>query len=128
MNTADLKDQIERILHWEPSSHWHLRDFVQLSDHILAHTQQYIEPHDLQTFWQRNEKPLPSVLDALARFADYDDWTDFCARNVAGEMVPLKPRLFHRPHWEVPARWARWILWGSVLAAVTLGALLWWKR
>jgi hypothetical protein len=123
----DLKRQTERILNWEPSSHWRAKDFALLSKHVLMHTNCWLEAHDLQLFWQTSVT-TPGLLDALAQFADYADWDDFCARNVAGEMVPLKPNYFHRPHWEVPDRWMVWILWGAVLASVAVGALLWWRR
>ena len=123
----DLKRQIERILHWESSSHWRLRDFVLLSERILAHTNCWVEPHDLQTFW-RSSEATPGLLDALAQFADYTDWADFCDRNQVSAMVPVKPDAFHAPKREVPMRWVIVLCWLSVVAAVAVGILLIWKR
>jgi hypothetical protein len=125
--TNDLKQQIERILRWEQSSHWRLRDFVQLSERVLAHTNCWVEPHDLQTFW-RSSETTPALLDALAQFADYIDWTDFCSRNQMSEMVPVKPNAFHAPNWEISKRWVIILCWLSVLAALLVGALLVWKQ
>lgn len=123
----DLKRQIERILRWEPSEYWQPRDFAHLSEQIMAHTNGWVEAHDLQTFW-RTSVATPGLLDALAQFADYADWPDFCARNRVGEMVPIKPDVFHAPMWDVPARWVPLIWLLSAAAALGLGALLVWKR
>ncbi|AQG81405.1 hypothetical protein [Spirosoma montaniterrae] len=126
-STHDLKQQIERILRWEPPEHWQLRDFETLSERVMMHTNQWVEAHDLQTFWHSSDATL-GTLDALAQFADYANFADFCARNAAGEMVPAKPALFYRPHREVPAHWMTWILWASALVSVLISVLLWLKR
>ncbi len=124
---ADLKYQIERILRWEPSSHWRPRDFMHLSEQVLAHTNCWVEAHDLQTFWQTSVA-TPGLLDALAQFADYAGWEDFCNRNSIGEMVPSRPNAFHAPMWEIPMRWVFVICWLAVLASIIVGLLLMWKR
>ena len=125
--TNDIKRQIERILHWEPSSHWRPRDFMQLSERVLAHTNCWVEPHDLQTFW-RSSEATPGLLDALAQFADYTNWADFCDRNQVGEMVPVRVNAFHSPKREIPAQWVTIIWWFSIVMAVAVGILLVWKR
>ena len=127
MHTADLKHQIERIVNWGPSKHWRLRDFAELSQQIMARTDRWVESHDLQTFW-RSSVATPGLLDALAQFADYFDWADFCDRNQVGEMTPLEADAFHAPMWEIPMRWVIIICWLSVLASVIVGVLLVWKR
>lgn len=125
----DLKYQIERILHWEPSSHWRLRDFVSLSELVQTRTQQPLEARDLQAFWQSSVMPSPTVLNTLASFADYTDWDDFCRRNAYGTVeTDDEAALFHAPMWEIPVRWVVLICWLSVLAAVAVGILLVWKQ
>ncbi|GAB3546515.1 hypothetical protein [Spirosoma fluminis] len=126
METAyinDLKYQIERILRWEPSQYWRHRDFTLLSEQIMAHTNCWVEAHDLELFWQKSVT-TPGLLDSLAQFVDYVDWLDFCARNQIGEMIPLRPDAFHAPMWEIPMRWVILICWLSVLASVLICILL----
>lgn len=125
--TDDLKQQIERILRWEPSSHWRLRDFVSLSELVVARTNQWVEAPDLEQFW-RSSLTTPGLLNALAQFADYDDWDDFCVRNQVGEMVPAKADAFHSPKREIATRWVIIICWFSVIASVLIGILLVWKH
>ncbi|MBD2703653.1 hypothetical protein IC229_23615 [Spirosoma sp. BT702] len=127
--TADLKQQIERILRWEPSRHWRPRDFAQLSERIERHTQQYVAAQELQLFWQSSAEPSSGLLDALARFADYDDWTDFCDRNFYGDVtLDEETQLLHAPMWEIPIRWVIAICWLSVIGSIVVAALLIWKR
>lgn len=126
--TDDLKQQIERILHWEPSSHWQLRDFRHLSERMFSHTRQHVEAHDLQAFWKSSVVSSPVFLDALARFADYRDWDDFCSRNFYGSVETDDAEIFHAPMWEIPMRWVILICWLSVIASVVVGVLLVWKR
>ena len=127
--TNDLKQQIERILNWGSSKHWRLREFTDLSRHVLTHTGERVDAHDLQTFWQSSDEPAPIVLNGLARFADYDDWNDFCTRNAYGVVeTDDEMALLHKPMWEIPMRWVVVICWLSVLASVVVGILLVWKR
>ena len=127
--TSDLKQQIERILNWGPSKHWRLRDFADLSQHVLAHTGERVDARDLQTFWQLSIDPSLCLLDSLARFADYDGWTDFCTRNFYGVVEADDETMkLHAPMWEIPMRWVIVICWLSVLASVVVGVLLVWKR
>ncbi len=127
--TADLKQQIERILNWGPSKHWRARDFADLSRHVRAHTGEHIDAHDLQAFWRSSGKTSPVLLSSLARFADYDDWDDFCTRNFYGVVESDdETALTHEPMWEIPTRWILVICWLSVLASVIVGVLLVWKR
>lgn len=127
MHADDLKHQIERILRWEPSEYWRPGDFATLSEQILAHTNCWVEAHDLQMFWKLSVA-TPGMLDALAQFADYADWSDFCVRNQVGEMIPTKADFFHAPMWEIPDRWVVVIGWLAVLASILIGVLLIWKR
>lgn len=94
----------------------------------MAYTNRWIEAHDLQLFWQ-SSVATPGLLDALAQFADYDDWNDYCTQNSVERMVPNRetPWLYS-PKWETPGHWVRWILWLSGLASIAVGALLLWKR
>ncbi len=128
-HTTDLKYQIERILNWEPSSHWRPRDFVQLSDCIHTYTHQRIDALELQMFWQTSEAPSPDLLNALACFADYTDWDDFYERNSYGTVdVKDGVALTHPPMWEIPMKWVIAICWFSVIASVIVAILLVWKR
>jgi hypothetical protein len=69
------------------------------------------------------------LLDSLARFADYDGWTDFCTRNFYGVVEADDETMkLHAPMWEIPMRWVIVICWLSVLASVVVGVLLVWKR
>ncbi len=128
-HTNDLKQQIERILHWEQPSHWRFRDFEFLSQLVFARTHRRVDALDLQAFWESSAIPSQPFLDSLACFADYTDWDDFCIRNFYGvvetddEIVTL-----HARHWEIPVQWVIVICWLSVLASVLVGILLVWKR
>lgn len=125
----DIKQQIERILNWGPSEHWQLRDFGVLSELVLARTNQRVNSRDLQTFWHSPATASPALLHVLARFADYDDWNDFCRRNAYGLVdTDDETRLTHMPGWEIPINWVIMICWLSVLASVLIGILLVWKR
>lgn len=126
--TDDIKYQIERILHWEPSSHWQLRDFVQLSEHIRLRTEYHIDAYALQTFWQSSTVASPIVLDALACFADYASWNDFLERNSYGAVDDDETVTTRMPIREIPQRWVILICWVSVLASVLIGILLLWKQ
>lgn len=128
-HTADLKQQIERILNWGPSKHWRARDFADLSQRIRAHTGEHTDAHELQAFWKSSAGAPSTLLDTLARFADYDDWDDFCTRNFYGVVeTDDETVLTHTPMWEIPTRWVLVICWLSVLASVIVGVLLVWKR
>ncbi|GAB4004836.1 hypothetical protein GCM10028808_03290 [Spirosoma migulaei] len=125
----NLKQQIERILHWEQSSHWRFRDFVQLSELIYRHTHRRVEAHELQLFWQSSDANSSFFLDTLAQFADYADWEDFCTRNFYGTVeVDEETVRLHAPMWEIPTRWVVVICWLSVLASIVIGVLLVWKH
>lgn len=128
-HTSDLKQQIERILNWEQSSHWRLRDFAHLSDLVFKRTHQQLDAHALQAFWQSSVVPSQAFLNTFARFADYADWDDFCTRNFYGVVEADDETIAtHAPMWEIPMRWVIVICWLSVLASVIVGVLLLWKR
>jgi hypothetical protein len=125
----DLKQQVERILHWEQSSHWRPRDFVYLSELVFRHTRRQLDAQVLQAFWQTATAPPPDVLDTLAQFADYTGWDEFCTRNFYGVVeVDEETTVLHAPMWEIPTPWVLVICWFSVIASVLVGALLVWKR
>ncbi|GAB4015557.1 hypothetical protein [Spirosoma koreense] len=127
--TDDLKQQVERILRWEPSSHWRWRDFVQLSELVQRHTNQPVDAHELQAFWKSVPMPSPVLLDALARFADYNGWDDFCTRNFYGEMeADDETAMLHAPMWEIPIRWVIRICWFAVILSILIGIVLIWKH
>ena len=128
-HTNDLKYQIERILRWEPSSHWRPRDFVQLSELIQGYTRQHVDAQALQTFWQTSELNSPDLLNALACFADYADWNDFYTRNHYGKVaIDDETMSMHPPMWEIPIRWVIMICWFSVITSIIVAILLVWKR
>ncbi len=128
-HTNDLKQQIERILRWEPASHWRPRDFVQLSELIYNHTNQKLEANELQKFWESSVVSSPVLLDTLAHFADYTSWDDFCKRNFYGTVeTDDETQLLHAPMWEIPMRWVIVICWLSVIASILVGILLIVKR
>lgn len=126
--TDDIKYQIERILHWEPSSHWQLRDFVQLSERIQARTEHHIDAHDLQTFWRSSTVSSPIVLDALACFADYISWDDFLERNSYGRVEDDDTVSTRLPVWEIPSSLVVFLCWLSVVASLLVSLLLVWKQ
>ncbi|GAB4042459.1 hypothetical protein [Spirosoma jeollabukense] len=124
-HTNDLKQQIERILHWEQSSHWRSRDFVHLSELIFTHTNQHVDARDLQLFWTSSSIPSQFLLDTLACYADYADWDDFCRRNFYGEVdADDEMTTLHAPMWEIPMKWVIVICWFSVLASILVAILL----
>lgn len=126
---SELKQQIERILHWEQPSHWRPRDFSYLSELIFRHTHRRVDAQVLQVFWQMAIVPLPDVLDTLAQFADYINWDDFCTRNRFGVVeADEETGELHAPMWEIPTPWVVAICWFSVIASVVVGILLVWKH
>ncbi len=128
-HTSDLKQQIERVLRWEQSSHWRTRDFAHLSNLVFRHTQQRVDAHSLQKFWQSSVVPSPDFLDTLARFVDYEDWDDFRSRNFYGQVAADDELvLLHAPMWEIPMPWVIAICWFSVVASVIIALLLVWKQ
>ena len=128
-HTDDLKHQIERILRWEPSLHWRLRDFGHLSERMYKYTHQRVDARELQAFWKRSSFASPILLDTLARFIDYVDWEDFCSRNTYGTVEADEETVrLHAPMWEIPVRWVVVICWLSVIASVAVSALLVWKQ
>ena len=128
-HTNDLKQQIERILQWEQSAHWRPRDFTQLSELIFKHTRHRLDSQLLQAFWHTPAVPSTIALDALAQFADYTDWDDFCGRNFYGTVEPDEETdLLHAPMWEIPMRWVIIICWFSVVASIVIGSPLVWKH
>ncbi|AUD02315.1 hypothetical protein [Spirosoma pollinicola] len=128
-HTNDLKQQIERILRWEQSSHWRPRDFVHLSELVFSHTQRHVDAQELELFWLSSAVPSETSLDTLAIFIDYTDWDDFCSRNSYGVVeVDEETSILHAPMWEIPVRWVIAICWFSVIASVVIGVLLVWKR
>ena len=125
----DLKQQIERILNWEKSSHWQTRDFSHLADLIFQRTHRQLDVVALQTFWQSSTEPALPFLDALAQFIDYVDWDEFCTRNFYGTVeTDEETNLLHAPMWEIPVRWVVAICWFAVVASVVVAVLLVWKR
>ena len=126
----DLKQQIERILGWEQSSHWRLRDFETLGQLVFNHTRRPIDVHDLQRFWRSSDKIDRDFLDTLACFADYHDWADFRSRNSYGsvEVADDEVRVLHAPMWEIPMRWVVLICWLSVIASIVVAVSLVWKQ
>ena len=123
--TDDLKQQVERILQWEPSSHWRLRDFGHLSERMHDYTHRPIDAQDLQAFWKESTTASPILLDTLARFIDYIDWEDFRTRNTYGTVeADEETRRLHAPMWEIPVWWVVVICWFSVIASVIVGILL----
>ena len=128
-HTSDLKQQIERILLWEKSSHWRTRDFAHLSELIFRHTHRPVDASELQAFWKFSTIPSEAFMDTLAQYADYHDWQDFCDRNFYGVVeVDEETSTTHAPMWEIPAPWVIAICWFSVIASVVFGILLVWKR
>ncbi|QIP11383.1 hypothetical protein G8759_01390 [Spirosoma aureum] len=128
-HTTDLKYQIERILLWEPSSHWRSQDFVRLSEHVFTYTQRQVDAQHLEAFWRTSAIKSPDLLDTLARFVDYIDWDDFCVRNFYGVVeVDEETQLTHPPMWEIPMRWVIIICWFSVIVSIAVAILLVWKR
>jgi hypothetical protein len=127
-HTDDIKYQIERILHWEPSSHWQLRDFVQLSERIRVRTEHHIDAHDLQSFWQSSTVSSLTVLDALACFADYVSWSDFLERNSYGIVEDEETVSMRLPAREIPMHWVVLLCWLSVIASVLVSLLLLWNQ
>ena len=123
--TDDIKQQVERILNWGPSKHWRQRDFLELSELVYSRVDEHIDARDLQAFWQSSRASSPAVLNALARFADYYDWDEFCQRNVYGVVdTDEETRLTHTPGWEIPMKWVIVICWLSVLASILVGVAL----
>lgn len=128
-HTNDLKQQIERILRWEQSSHWRLRDFESLSRLVFLHTNQQIDARELQAFWVSSIIPSQSFLDTLACYADYSDWEEFCTRNFYGEVgLDDESVALRAPIWEIPIQWVVLLCWISLIASILVAILLVWKH
>ena len=128
-HTNDLKQQIERILRWEQSTHWRLRDFESLSHLVFLHTNRQLDPRELQAFWASSAVPSQSFLDTLACYADYLDWDEFCTRNFYGEVsLDDESVALHAPMWEIPIKWVILLCWLSLIASILVAILLVWKH
>lgn len=128
-HTNDLKQQIERILCWEQSSHWRLRDFDSLSQLVFLHTNQRLDAQALQAFWVSSTIPSQSFLDILACYADYSDWDEFCARNAYGEVsLDDESVALRAPIREIPVKWVVLLCWLSLVASILVAILLVWKH
>lgn len=74
--------EIERRLNWKASKFWVESDYIKLAEIIQSKSEISISPHTLKRLFGKikyNEQynPQQATKDALSRFLDFKDWTDF---------------------------------------------------
>jgi len=92
---------IEASLQWGDPSSWTNEDFEELSEKIYAVTSVRLSVSTLKRIWGKvryDSSPTAATLNALARFAGFDNWRTFVARHggvyteeetVIDHMVPV---------------------------------------
>ncbi len=96
---ARLRATIESKLEWGGAAEWHSSMYSELSDLVFEQTQVMLSQTTLKRFFGAvNHTGLPSIttLDALSRFAGFENWREF---------KHTKPRKSLRPYLQqVPAK------------------------
>lgn len=88
-----LLDIIELKLDWGNSELWQSRDFENLNQLILDETGVSLSASTLRRIWGHVAyKHLPSTttLDALAKFAGFENWRNFTKKNILTEVASTK--------------------------------------
>ena len=96
------KRLIEASLNWGDAASWTNEDFEALSDRIADKTSVTLSVSTLKRIWGKvkyDSSPTLATLNALARYAGFDGWRDFVAR----ETVVAPPIPTEQPH-EQPHR------------------------
>jgi len=76
--------QIEASLQWGDAADWSNEDFEELSEKIYTATSVRLSVSTLKRIWGKvryDSSPTPATLNALARYAGYENWRDFVART-----------------------------------------------
>jgi len=111
---------IETKLAWGDSVHWQKKDFELLSEKIFDSTGVLLSASTLKRVWGKTKYeggPSLSTLDALAKFAGFENWRSFAAAAQAiptARIQPVKRRPFNQ-------KWA-WML-AALIVAITGFAL-----
>lgn len=84
------KQLIETQLNWGSSDGWVNEDFENLSDDIEETTQVRLSVSTLKRIWgkvQYNSQPTAATLNALAKFAGFENWRAFQQKQKPREQV-----------------------------------------
>ena len=81
-----LKSEIEEKLSWKQSADWKQRDYEYLGEIIYEKTQILLSVSTLKRIWASEVKTVPhlSTLNALAKYAGYNDWYDYKKKSGIG--------------------------------------------
>ncbi|MBD1366191.1 hypothetical protein IDJ77_20435 [Mucilaginibacter sp. ZT4R22] len=88
---ARWRQVTEEALDWGSSAGWSDLDFEKLSERFLHKTGTMLSVTTLKRIWGKvkyDSTPNAATLNALAKFAGYDDWRAF-KQNIDTENVPL---------------------------------------
>jgi len=73
------KNLIEKKLNWDSSNSWKQRDYENLIQLIYKETDILLSLTTIKRLWKTDydQTPHPTTLNALAKFAGYNDWLEF---------------------------------------------------
>jgi len=125
-----LLDIIERKLDWGETGTWQSKDFETLNQRILVETGVSLSASTLRRVWGRveyNHLPSATTLDALAKFAGFDNWRAFTKTTVqpaptVGESLSPAPiqtkKNFLQKYWVAAAVLLVLLVAGSVVGSL----------
>jgi len=85
---------IETKLGWGSSTYWQKKDFESLSEKIFDNTNILLSASTLKRVWGKTKyegNPSLSTLDALAKFAGFENWRAFTATAEVISAPPIQP-------------------------------------
>lgn len=100
---AKCRELIEKKLDWGKSDSWENQDFETLSEKIFEDTKLMLSSSTLKRIWGKvryESTPNMATLNALARFAGYENWRVFTATQVQPlqENIDITPK----PTFKIP--------------------------
>lgn len=115
---------IEEKLDWGASDKWQSRDFENLNQLILEETGISLSASTLRRIWGRvtyAHLPSGTTLDALAKFAGYENWRNFTRQNVRSNISSTS---ISTPQVKQPVKSTGWIKISWIAAAVVVASLV----
>ena len=114
------KRLIEASLGWGDAASWTNEDFETLSDRIAEKTSVSLSVSTLKRIWGKvryDSSPTMATLNALARYAGFEGWRDFLAREMPAS-VPAPPLV------KISTRRPRSFVTPLIIITLTIAALL----
>jgi len=124
------KRLIEASINWGDAAFWTNEDFETLSDRIADKTSVTLSVSTLKRIWGKvkyDSSPTLATLNALARYAGFEGWRDFVAREATTPMPqttePASPALPVTQPQTAPIR-PRNFITPLIIITLTIAALL----